>query len=525
MALTKESVESAAFEPDALPTVSVAEGAAASWKGDVLAVGIFEDALAVEDDTVTITDSALSSLDKELAGIVTEVLEAGDFKGKKGNSATLRLGAGARYVTLLGLGKAADAADVKWGPSAFQAAGSALASACKSSKAKTAAVALFGGSAADELLVQGITYGVLTGAYESTRFKSDAKQGPLECVTVLVAPTKAATRAAAEATALAKGNLYCRWLVEAPPNVCTPTYLAASAQAIAAQFPDTMSCTVLERADCEAMGMGCFLGVAECSEHPPKFIHLTYKPKGKVKRKVAIVGKGLTFDAGGYNIKAGAGSMIELMKFDMGGAGATFGAARAIAEIAPAGVEVHFISAACENMIDGKGMRPGDILVSAAGATVEVGNTDAEGRLTLCDALWYVQEKVGASKCIDIATLTGAQIIALGTGMGAVLTPLDSMADEISAAGLKPTGEKWWRLPMEDAYFEQLKSSCADLKNVGGRAGGTITAGLFLKHFVNSEVMEWAHLDIAGPVWDEKLGGATGFGATTLATWAIAQGK
>jgi leucyl aminopeptidase len=150
------------------------------------------------------------------------------------------------------------------------------------------------------------------------------------------------------------------------------------------------------------------------SDAPPKFIHLVYTPPGGATTKVALVGKGVTFDSGGYNLKSGPGSLIDKMKFDMGGAAAVFGAARAIAEMEPAGVEIHFISAACENMINGAALRPGDVIVSAAGKTVEIGNTDAEGRLTLCDALWYAQEKVGASKCLDIATLTGAQIVALG---------------------------------------------------------------------------------------------------------------
>lgn len=263
---------------------------------------------------------------------------------------------------------------------------------------------------------------------------------------------------------------------------------------------------------------GCHVCV-QCSEHPPQFIHLTYKPEGEVKKKVAVVGKGLTFDSGGYNLKVGG--MIELMKFDMGGAAATFGAARALAELRPAGVEVHFISASCENMIDGKGLRPGDVLTSAAGKTVEIGNTDAEGRLTLCDALWFAQEKVGAEVCVDIATLTGAQIVALGTSIGAVMAPESAAAERIKAAG-GGIGERWWELPLEDEYFEAMSSKCADFNNIGGRFAGTITAGLFLKQFVDGEKMEWAHCDMAGPGWDFSGKVATGFGATTLASWVEA---
>jgi leucyl aminopeptidase len=263
---------------------------------------------------------------------------------------------------------------------------------------------------------------------------------------------------------------------------------------------------------------------AQCSDSDPKFIHLKYS-SGSPKRKLALVGKGITFDAGGYNIKAGPGSMIELMKFDMGGAAAVLGAARALAAIAPADMEVHFISAACENLISGAGLLPGDVLVAANGKTVEVANTDAEGRLTLADALWYAQEKVGAERCIDIATLTGSQIIALGTAIGAVMAPADEASDAVVAAGRCTGGERWWRLPLEESYMEMLKSKTADLVNVGGRPAGTITAGLFLKQFVDSEKMQWAHLDIAGPCWNEKLGGATGFGAATLAHWAESQAK
>ena len=220
---------------------------------------------------------------------------------------------------------------------------------------------------------------------------------------------------------MAAGILLTRGLVASPANYLTPTTMAETAQGLADAFP-TLSLKVLEQDECAALGMGAYLGVSQGAIEPPKFIHLTHTPAGGAKKKVCIVGKGLTFDSGGYNIKAGAGSMIEKMKFDMGGAGAVLGAARSIGELAPADVEVHFIIAACENMVSAEAMRPGDILTASNGKTIEVLNTDAEGRLTLADALVYADGLGDVDAVIDIATLTGACIVALGPDYGAVYT-------------------------------------------------------------------------------------------------------
>eukprot|EP00891_Asterochloris_glomerata_P007294 jgi/Astpho2/7294/Aster-01600 len=216
-------------------------------------------------------------------------------------------------------------------------------------------------------------------------------------------------------------------------------------------------------------------------------------------------------------------SMIEYMKFDMGGSGGVLGAAKALSLLKPEGVEVHFCVASCENMVDGKGMLPGDILKAANGKTVEVINTDAEGRLTLADALWYAETKCKAEAIVDIATLTGACMIALGDKVGGMFSPDDQMAESLSQAAAR-AGESLWRLPLEERYWEGCKSIIADMKNVGGgRFGGAITAALFLKRFVDTEKTQWAHLDIAGPCWSDKEGGATGFGAATLAEWVLSQ--
>jgi leucyl aminopeptidase len=282
-----------------------------------------------------------------------------------------------------------------------------------------------------------------------------------------------------------------------------------------------MAIEILEQQECEQLGMGAFLGVAKASELPPKFIHITYKPEGTPKRKVAIVGKSLTFDSGGLNLKV-SGSGIETMKMDMGGGAATLGAAKTIGQIKP-DVEVHFVCAATENMISGRAMHPGDILTASNGKTIEVNNTDAEGRLTLADALVFA-EKLGVDAIVDLATLTGACIIALGDDIAGLWSTDEQLGNQIKDAAQK-AGEKFWEMPMEEKYFEGLKSPIADMKNTGPRGGGSITAALFLKQFIQET--PWAHLDIAGPVWADKQNGvnnsgATGFPVRTLVNWVLA---
>jgi leucyl aminopeptidase len=271
--------------------------------------------------------------------------------------------------------------------------------------------------------------------------------------------------------------------------------------------------------------MGAYLGVAQGSELPPKFIHLTYRPSGSVQRRVALVGKGLTFDSGGYNLKV-AGSQIEMMKYDMGGSAAVLGAARAIGELRPEGVEVHVIVASCENMISGGALHPGDILTASNGKTIEINNTDAEGRLTLADALVYAC-KLEPDAVVDLATLTGACVIALGEEIAGLWSSSDGLAEALVAAG-QSGGEALWRMPLQSSYREGLKSPVADMKNTGPRPGGSITAALFLQDFVPKD-LPWAHLDIAGTVWSDKgrgadPAGATGFGVRTLVNW-VSQGS
>ncbi|MFM7454112.1 MAG: leucyl aminopeptidase, partial [Cyanobium sp.] len=360
--------------------------------------------------------------------------------------------------------------------------------------------------------------------FADQRFKGDADPAPgLNDVVLLGLPAgaeAAAGEAIAAAPALCSGVELARELVAAPPNVVTPQALADTAAAISRDFG--LELKVLERAECEALGMGSYLAVAQGSDLPPKFIHLTYRPAGAVSRRVVLVGKGLTFDSGGYNLKT-AGSQIEMMKYDMGGSAAVLGAARAIAELRPAGVEVHVIVAACENMINGSAVHPGDILTASNGKTIEINNTDAEGRLTLADALVYAC-KLEPDAVVDLATLTGACVIALGEEMAGLWSPSDGLATALDEA-CRGAGEALWRMPLRPSYKAGLKSPVADMKNTGPRPGGSITAALFLQDFV-SDGVAWAHLDIAGTVWSDKgrgenPAGATGYGVRTLVNWVM----
>jgi leucyl aminopeptidase len=399
-------------------------------------------------------------------------------------------------------------------------AAAAIARAAKQQKSKTLGISLPVAQDDPTGSAQAIAEGVILALHVDNRFKSEAddKGAKLEGVDLLGMGGQDA--AITRARAVCDGVILARELVAAPPNSVTPMSMAQTAEEIAQQYG--LALEVLEREECEKLGMGAFLGVAQASDMPPKFIHLTYKPEGTPRRKVAIVGKGLTFDSGGLNLKV-SGSGIETMKMDMGGGAATLGAAKAIGQIKP-DVEVHFISAATENMISGHALHPGDILTASNGKTIEVNNTDAEGRLTLADALVFA-EKLEVDAIVDLATLTGAAIVALGNEIGGLWTTNETIATQLKMAS-EAAGEKFWVMPLEEKYFEGLKSPIADMKNTGPRAGGSITAALFLKQFVKDT--PWAHLDIAGPVWADKEdgcanAGATGFPVRTLVNWVLSE--
>ncbi|MGV0025487.1 leucyl aminopeptidase [Phormidesmis priestleyi] len=475
------------------------------WSGDGLAIGIFEDELELTGE--------LAALDEKLSGTIQELITEFEFKGKPGNTISTRVvGHSIRKLILVGLGKS-DALKLD----GLRRAAAASAKLAKKERCKTLGISLpvCNGDAAST--AEAIAEGIELALFVDNRFKSEPDDKPaIEEVHLLGLAGQDA--AIDHARKVVSGVFLARELVAAPANYVTPITLAETAQTIAQDYG--LNVEILEKEDCEKLGMGAFLGVAQASDLPPKFIHLTYKPEGTPRRKLAIIGKGLTFDSGGLNIK-GAGSGIEMMKTDMGGAGATLGAAKAIAQIKP-DVEIHFIVAATENMISGRAIHPGDILTASNGKTIEINNTDAEGRLTLADALVYA-EKLGVEAIVDLATLTGACVVALGDDIAGLWSPDDEVANQFLKSS-EATGEKIWRMPMEEKYFESMKSGIADMKNTGARAGGAISAAIFLKQFVKET--PWAHLDVAGPVWADKENGyngsgATGYGVRLLVDWVM----
>ena len=477
-----------------------------------LAVGLFsaEDGLAAHPH--------LESLSARFGAELPARLSQRQFKAKPGECATLELlGGQPAALILVGLGE----------PAGFDGNGLRGAAAA----AAKAAVAAGCGNLALALPIEGLdaTHAARAMAeaaqlatYSDERFKSEPNTSKIQLTALeLIGVPEAAQAALAAVDPVCAGVELARQLVAAPPNVATPQHLADTAAAIARDHG--LELKVLERSDCEALGMGAYLGVAQGSALPPKFIHLTYRPNGAVTRRVALVGKGLTFDSGGYNLKT-AGSQIEMMKYDMGGSAAVLGAARAIGGLKPEGVEVHVIVAACENMISGGAVHPGDIVTASNGKTIEINNTDAEGRLTLADALVYAS-KLEPHAIVDLATLTGACVIALGEEIAGLWSCSDALAGALLEAG-QAGGEDLWRMPLRGSYKQGLKSPVADMKNTGPRPGGSITAALFLQDFV-TKGLPWAHLDIAGTVWSDKgrgadPAGATGFGVRTLVNWVAA---
>jgi leucyl aminopeptidase len=487
--------------------VRCSSGTLQTWAGDTLAVGLFSGDGAGQRQ----------ALEARWGSPLLKRLEQRRFKSKPGECVTLELlEQTPSALVLIGLGD----------PAAFGLDGlrSAAASAAK------AAAALGGGSLGLAMPVEGLEPAAAASAmaeavrlslFADQRFKSEPEPRPAPSSLSLLGLSESLDDSLESVPAVCSGVELARQLVAAPPNVVTPQALADTAAAIAAEFG--LELKVLERAECEALGMGSYLAVAQGSDLPPKFIHLTYRPSGAVQRRLVLVGKGLTFDSGGYNLKT-AGSQIDMMKYDMGGSAAVLGAMRSLAAIRPQGVEVHMVVAACENMISGGAIHPGAIVTASNGKTIEINNTDAEGRLTLADALVYAA-KLEPDAIVDLAILTGACVIALGEEIAGLWSPDDSLAEALLNAGARG-GEPLWRMPLRPSYRDGLKSGLADMKNTGPRPGGSITAALFLQDFV-PKAIAWAHLDIAGTVWSDKgrgldPAGATGFGVRTLVQWVLA---
>lgn len=478
------------------------------WTGDLLCIGFWQDQVELTGD--------LALLDGCLGGAVQELITETEFKGKPGSPSVTRLGAGSpvKKLALVGLGKA-DTVNLE----AYRKAAATAAKTAKSQKAHRLGLYFPPSDQPADRVAGAFTEGILLALYQDNRFKSDPEDKPPVLEQVEFLGIDGGAEGITRAQQLVSGVILARELVAAPASLVTPTTLAETALSLAQTYG--FNVTILEREDCEGLGMGAFLGVARGSDTPPKFIHLTYTPPVAPHKRLAIVGKGVTFDSGGLNLKTQGG--IETMKMDMAGAAAVLGCFKVLGQWQPP-VLVHGIIAATENMINGHAMHPGDILTASNGKTIEVNNTDAEGRLTLADALVYA-EKLEVDAIVDLATLTGACIVALGDDIAGLWSSQDELAEQLLQASAA-TGEKIWRMPLEEKYFEGMKSPIADMKNAGGRSAGSITGALFLQQYVQKT--PWAHLDVAGPVWSEKGNaysgaGATGFGVRLLMQWLVSQ--
>ncbi len=475
------------------------------WRGTVLLTGLFEDELT----------TGLEPLDKLCEASLSSRLNSQNFKGKKGELIHFHILKGSiEKLLIVGLGAKEDLRleDLR------QAAAKG-ARACTGFQGSLG-VFLPWEIFSPEISARAVGESIQLSFFKDLRFRS--KPEPItfpENIELIGIPEEVESSISLIAPICSGVNL-ARELVGAPPNELTPSNLAKEAGLIAKEHG--LKINILNKEACKKKNMGAYLAVAKGSDLEPNFIHMIYQPNKTAKHRIALVGKGLTFDSGGYNLKVGA-SQIELMKFDMGGSAAVLGTARAIGELKPENVEVHFIVAACENMVNGSAVHPGDIVKASNGKTIEINNTDAEGRLTLADALVYASE-LKPDAIVDLATLTGACVIALGDEIAGLWSDNEQLAIDLQKAA-DNSGEGLWRMPLQQTYKEGLKSMLADIKNTGPRAGGSITAALFLSEFVKDEI-PWAHIDIAGPVWTDKdrglnAAGATGFGVRTLTNWII----
>lgn len=432
---------------------------------------------------------AAQQLDAASEGAIQQHLELGDFKGKTGETSLLYPSKDitAKRILLVGLGKESLSAEDHANLS--QTAAKLL------KKVNVTTVASFlTDSTADNVIRQSVT-AVDSVMYRFDAFKSDAaNEDSLAQWTIAHTDGTDQSMIVAQGAAIAEGMQLTRDLANSPGNVCTPTYLAETAQQLA-DSNDKTSLTVLGETEMEEMGMGSFMSVSRGSAQEGKLIVLNYQGGQEDDAPFALVGKGITFDTGGISLKPGA--RMDEMKFDMGGAAGVLGAFKAcLAMQLP--INLITVVAAAENMPSSVATKPGDIVTSLSGKTIEILNTDAEGRLVLCDALTYV-ERFNPAAVIDVATLTGACITALGHHTSGLLSNSDELADEVLAAGIEASDEAW-RLPINKKYDKQLSSNFADMANIGGPAGGTITAACFLSRF--TENMTWAHLDIAGTAWN-----------------------
>jgi leucyl aminopeptidase len=460
-----------------------------------------------------------AELEKATGGALSRALHAAEFKGRKGQSVTLFApGAGLSRLVVIGLGKRAEL-DTR----ALEAAGGTAAAALMGEA--TAAIDAQGLEAAE------VAMGAVLRAYRFDRYRTTEKpedKPKLAALKLLTEDPARAKSAWAPRRAVAEGVFLTRDLVSEPPNILTPTEMAERCRALE---PLGVEVEILGPKEMRKLGFGALPCATPSSAQEPRMVVMQWKGAGGARgngagkkgapaaKPVAFIGKGVTFDTGGISIKPAGG--MEDMKWDMAGAGTVIGLMAALAG-RKAKLDAVGLVGLVENMPSANAQRPGDVVTTCSGQTVEVINTDAEGRLVLADVLWYCQEKFQPRFMVDLATLTGAIIIALGHEHAGLFSNDDELSQRLAAAG-GAVGEACWRMPLGDAYDKQIKSDIADMKNVGGRPGGSITAAQFLQRFVNTKAgpMPWAHLDIAGVAWTGKdhptvPKGATAYGVRLL---------
>ena len=448
-----------------------------------------------------------AELDRAAKGFISAVVRRGDMEGRAGTTLLLHNvpNVACERVLLVGLGREADFQDKQYREAVATAVKALAATGAKDAELHLTALAAGKRDAAWRITHATAVAREAIYRFDRMKSKKDAPPAALRRLTLDTGDKSALRRATAgleEGLAIAHGVSLAKDLGNLPANVCTPAYLAEQARELAAHY--RMKIQVLERKDMEKLGMGALLSVARGSAQPPKLITLEYRGGAKSQKPVALVGKGVTFDTGGISIKP-APEMDE-MKFDMCGAASVLGTLKAVAEM-KLPVNVVGIIPATENMPGGRATKPGDIVTSMSGQTVEILNTDAEGRLILCDALTYA-ERFEPATVVDIATLTGACVIALGHVASGLFANDDALAGELLAAG-DAACDRAWHMPLWDDYQEQLKSNFADFANIGGRPAGSVTAACFLARFTKK--FKWAHLDIAGTAWKSgRDKGATG---------------
>jgi leucyl aminopeptidase len=475
----------------------------------------FEGALVVTILEGRKLSATAAALDAESGGTLTRAMAASRFEGKKDQTLLLLTPAGLKLTRLLlvGLGKA-KAIDAK----GAQGLGGTVVAQLQTSGETEVTLAvdtIEGASLPAAEIAANAAFGAKLRSYRFDRYRTKEKpedKPSVKKIVVAVADHSAAKKAYQPLDAVAEGVFLTRDLASEPANIIYPETLADQCKTLSEHGVEV---DILGEKQMKKLGMGALLGVGQGSDRESQLVVMRWNGGPADQAPLAFVGKGVTFDTGGISIKPAGG--MEDMKWDMGGSAVVIGLMKALA-LRKAPVNVVGVVGLVENMPGGNAQRPGDVVTTMSGQTVEVINTDAEGRLVLADALWYTQDRFKPQFMIDLATLTGAIIIALGDHYAGLFSNDDKLSDRLIAAG-KEVGEGVWRLPIDDPYDKQIKSEIADMMNVGGREGGSITAAMFLKRFVNG--VKWAHLDIAGVTWSKKDGpvapkGATAFGVRLL---------